>query len=94
MCLGIVVFSIGTGLYSAADFGRGSYEAVTFSLAEKNNFEVKFVRPVLDVLMVVVGVLLGGKFGMCTVLTVVLSGPIIQLTADIVKKSRLFAKNA
>lgn len=94
MCLGIVVFSIGTGLYSAADFGRGSYEAVTFSLAEKNNFEVKFVRPVLDVLMVVVGVLLGGKFGMCTVLTVVLSSPIIQLTADIVKKSRLFSENA
>ncbi len=94
MCLGIVVFSIGTGLYSAADFGRGSYEAVTFSLAEKNNFEVKFVRPVLDVLMVVVGVLLGGEFGMCTVLTVLLSGPVIQATADIVKKSRLFAKNA
>ena len=87
-------FSIGTGLYSAADFGRGSYEAVTFSLAEKNNFKVKFVRPVLDVLMVVVGVLLGGKFGMCTVLTVVLSGPIIQLTADIVKKSRFFSENA
>ena len=44
--------------------------------------------------MVVVGVLLGGKFGMCTVLTVVLSGPIIQLTADIVKKSRFFSENA
>lgn len=24
----IVIFSLGTGLYSAADFGRGSYEAV------------------------------------------------------------------
>ena len=30
MLLGIAVFSFGTGLYSAADFGRGSYEAVTF----------------------------------------------------------------
>lgn len=35
MLLGIIIFSFGTGLYSAADFGRGSYEAVTFSLAEK-----------------------------------------------------------
>ncbi|EKC77581.1 hypothetical protein OBE_00286 [human gut metagenome] len=28
MLLGIAIFSFGTGLYSAADFGRGSYEAV------------------------------------------------------------------
>lgn len=35
MLVGIAIFLFGTGLYSAADFGRGSYEAVTFSLAEK-----------------------------------------------------------
>ena len=39
MLLGIIIFSFGTGLYSAADFGRGSYEAVTFSLAEKKWLE-------------------------------------------------------
>lgn len=27
MCAGIVVFSFGTGLYSSANLGRGSYEA-------------------------------------------------------------------
>ena len=40
MLLGIIIFSFGTGLYSAADFGRGSYEAVTFSLAEKNGWKI------------------------------------------------------
>lgn len=76
MLLGITVFSFGTGLYSAADFGRGSYEAVTFSLAEKNHWKVKIVRMALDLLMVVVGVLLGGKFGVCTIATILLSGPL------------------
>ena len=33
---------------------------------------------ILDVLVVVAGVLLGGKFGVCTVITVLVSGPIIQ----------------
>lgn len=61
MLVGIVIFSFGTGLYSAADFGRGSYEAVTFSLAEKNKWKVKTVRMILDVLMVVAGVLLGAN---------------------------------
>ena len=62
MLLGIAIFSFGTGIYSAADFGRGSYEAVTFSLAEKNGWKIKIVRMVLDIIMVIIGVLLGGKF--------------------------------
>ena len=32
----------------------------------------------LDILVVVTGVLLGGKFGLCTLITVIISGPIIQ----------------
>lgn len=86
MLVGIAIFSFGTGLYSAADFGRGSYEAVTFSLAEKNNWKIKTVRMTLDVLMVIIGVLLGGKFGICTVITVLISGPIIQATVNTAKK--------
>ena len=88
MLLGIAIFSFGTGIYSAADFGRGSYEAVTFSLAEKNGWKIKIVRMVLDI-MVIIGVLLGGKFGICTIATVLLSGPIIQATVSTVKKSKI-----
>ena len=89
MLLGIAIFSFGTGLYSAADFGRGSYEAVTFSLAEKNRWKIKIVRMVLDIIVVIIGVLLGGKFGICTIATVLLSGPIIQATVSTVKKSKI-----
>ena len=85
MLLGIAIFSFGTGIYSAADFGRGSYEAVTFSLAEKNGWKIKIVRMVLDIIMVIIGVLLGGKFGICTIATVLLSSPIIQATVSTVK---------
>ena len=70
MLVGIVLFAVGTGLYAAADLGRGSYEAVTFALAEKNHWQVKKVRMILDATMVVIGVILGGKFGVCTVVTV------------------------
>ena len=41
MLLGIILFAIGTGLYAAASLGRGSYEALTFSLAEKNGWQVR-----------------------------------------------------
>ena len=78
MILGVMLFAVGTGFYASASMGRGSYEALTFSLAEKNHWQVRIVRMILDVLVVVAGVLLGGKFGVCTVITVLVSGPIIQ----------------
>lgn len=78
MLLGVLLFAVGTGLYASASLGRGSYEAVAFALAEKNNWQVKIVRMALDILVVIIGVLLGGKFGICTIITVIISGPIIQ----------------
>lgn len=56
MLLGVLLFSAGTGLYASASLGRGSYEAVTFAIAEKNNRQVKVVRIILDIVMVVTGV--------------------------------------
>ena len=81
-----MLFAVGAGLYAAADLGRGSYEAVTFALAEKNHWQVKVVRMILDATMVVIGVILGGKFGVCTVVTVIVSGPIIQFTVGRAKR--------
>ena len=81
MLVGIVLFAVGTGLYAAADL-----EAVTFALAEKNHWQVKVVRMILDAAMVVIGVILGGKFGVCTVVTVIVSGPIIQFTVGKAKR--------
>lgn len=82
MLLGVMLFAVGTGVYAAASLGRGSYEALTFSLAEKNGWQVKTVRMILDIVMVLTGVLLGGKFGICTIVTIIISGPVIQFTAS------------
>lgn len=86
MLLGILIFAIGTGVYAAASLGRGPYEALTFSLAEKNRWQVKAVRMILDMVMVMIGVILGGKFGVCTIVTILISGPVIQFTASNTKK--------
>lgn len=86
MLLGVILFAVGTGFYAAASLGRGSYEALTFSLAEKNGWQVKKVRMILDIVMVIAGVLLGGTFGICTIVTIFISGPVIQFTASKTKK--------
>lgn len=90
MLLWVILFAIGTGVYAAASLGRGSYEALTFSLAEKNGWQVKVVRIVLDIIMVIVGAMLGGRFGICTIVTIVISGPVIQFAALKTKKIMSF----
>ncbi len=86
MLAGVILFAAGTGLYASTSLGRGSYEAVTFALVEKNNWQVKIVRMILDVIMVVTGVLLGGSFGVCTIVTIIVSGPVIQFVNSGSKK--------
>ena len=54
MLFGIVVFSAGIGLYSSANLGRGSYEALTFALAGKRHWQVKLCKD-------------GPGFGLCGV---------------------------
>lgn len=88
MVLGIVLLSVGCGIYSYADFGRGSYEAMTFAFVNRNKWQTKYVRIALDIACVVIGMLLGGKIGACTVVTILLSGIILQLVVDFLKKIR------
>lgn len=78
MIAGIVIFAFGTAMYASADWGRGSYEAVTFAIVEKNHLQVRYVRIALDITVVFLGVLLGGTFGLCTICTILLSGVLIQ----------------
>ena len=85
MILGLIIFSLGSALYSVADFGKGSYEALTFAIVNKSNFNIRSVRIVLDILCVIFGILLGGKIGICTVATILLSGALLQKFVRILK---------
>ena len=60
-----------------------SYEAVTFALAKKHSWQIKYVRIALDAMVVLFGMFLGGKFGMCTICTILLSGVMIQKTLQL-----------
>ncbi len=85
MILGLVIFSLGSALYSVADFGKGSYEALTFAIVNKNKCSIQKVRIILDIICVVCGVLLGGKVGLCTVATILLSGVLLQQFVKLLK---------
>ena len=78
MLLGVAIFSAGNGIYSAANLGKGPYEALTFSLHNKTGLQIRTIRILFDLFFVIIGFLLGGTPGLCTVVTLFLSGPMMQ----------------
>ena len=64
MLLGITFLSLGSALYSIADLGRGSYEAMTFALVNRRGWKISYTRIGLDIICVVTGFALGGKVGL------------------------------
>ena len=87
MILGLVIFSLGSALYSVADFGKGSYEGIHFCYCKiRINTQFKRVRIVLDIIICVLGgALLGGKVGLCTIATILLSGVLLQQFVKLLK---------
>ena len=83
---GILLFGAGTGMYAAANLGRGSYEAVTFAIAERNGFRTAYVRMALDAAVVLLGAAMGGSVGLCTVVTILMSGAVIQRSKQLTEK--------
>ena len=72
MLLGITFLSLGSALYSIADLGRGSYEAMTFALVNRRGWKISYTRIGLDIICVVTGFALGGKVGLCTIATILI----------------------
>lgn len=87
MISGFVILSLGSAVCSVADFGKGSYKALTFAIVNKNNRSIQKVRIVLDVVCVIGGVLLGGKAGLSTVAAILLSGVLLQQFVRLLKPS-------
>ena len=85
MLLGITFLSLGSALYSIADIGRGSYEAMTFALVNRRGWKISYTRIGLDIICVVTGFALGGKVGLCTIATILISGPLLQLFVKMCK---------
>jgi uncharacterized membrane protein YczE len=79
LVVGIALNGLATGLYIGAGFGPGPRDGLTTAIAARGH-QVRVVRTLIEVTVLVVGWLLGGSVGLGTVLYAALIGPITHLT--------------
>ncbi|MFM8563545.1 MAG: YczE/YyaS/YitT family protein [Acidimicrobiia bacterium] len=75
---GLLVIAVGSALYIGAGLGPGPRDGLMMGLAERG-VSVRLARTVIEIVVVVAGVSLGGSIGVGTVLFAVGIGPLVQV---------------
>lgn len=76
--LGLFLSSLGTYLYISAGMGAGPRDGIMVYLVKRTLKSVSICRILMEGSVAAIGIVLGGKIGLGTVMAVFLSGPILQ----------------
>ena len=76
---GIVMNAIATSMYIGAGFGPGPRDGLMTGIHARLGWSIRSVRTSIEVSVLLIGCVLGGTFGVGTVLYALTIGPLIQL---------------
>ncbi|MEG8578772.1 hypothetical protein U4Q21_01125 [Klebsiella pneumoniae] len=75
----IVLNAIATGMYIGAGFGPGPRDGLMTGLHARTGWSLRGIRTAIELSVLLIGWLLGGKFGVGTVIYALSIGPLSQL---------------
>lgn len=86
LLIGTTITALGVAVYIQGGLGVGAIDMISEVISDKCKLTYKYVRMTADILFVIVGYLMGGVIGMGTVVSALLTGPIIAFFRPFVKK--------
>jgi uncharacterized membrane protein YczE len=89
LVLGIVLIGPATAFYIGADLGAGPRDTLMLVGARRTGRRIGIVRATLELCALVAGILLGGTFGLGTVLFALLVGPIVEASFAVLARTPL-----
>ena len=84
--VGVLILSFGCGMYIAPNMGAGPRDTLMMIIVEKFGGTIKSARMGIEVLVTILGGLLGGPVGVGTVLIALTSGYIVQYSLPYCRK--------
>ena len=78
MLVGILLIAVTSGMYIGANLGPGPRDGLMTAIVRRGP-SIRLTRVILEVTVLVIGVLLGGTFGIGTILYALLMGPLVQI---------------
>lgn len=90
---GIGLYYLGISLFVAADIGVDPFSGFMLTLRDRTGWSMRRSKITFDVGLIAIGLILGGRFGIITILTLVTTGPTIQVLSGIFRKRLILAKS-
>ena len=85
MVLGVIVTAFGTALYVSCKLGAGPRDGLFIGFSRITNLNVKYTKPVVEIIVLIIGIFLHGDFGVGTFINAFLSGYMINLCFILLK---------
>ena len=86
MISGIFLVGIGSGIYLITNLGPGTRDGLMKGISENFQKPIYLIRLSIEMIVVILGWLLGGTVGLGTLMFAVLIGPIISVSLIVIKR--------
>ncbi|MGH4122236.1 MAG: YczE/YyaS/YitT family protein [Clostridium sp.] len=83
---GCLIYYIGISLFVASNIGVDPFNGFMLTIRDKTGWSISRSKITMDIVLTIIGFLLGGKFGIITIVTAITTGPAIQFFSGIFKK--------
>ena len=87
MIIGILLVGIGSGIYLITNLGPGTRDGLMKGISEKFHKPIYLIRLSIEIVVVILGWILGGTVGLGTLMFAVLIGPIISVSLIVIKRT-------
>ena len=77
--VGLLLMTCGKALYISTKLGAGPRDGLFVGVSRTFNVEVKYVKPIIEIIVLTSGFFLGGLVGIGTILTMFVSGYLVQV---------------
>jgi uncharacterized membrane protein YczE len=76
--IGLVLMTFGRAMYISTKLGAGPRDGLFVGLSHVTQIKVKYIKPVIEIIVLVIGALLGGVFGIGTLIIMISSAYLVQ----------------
>ena len=78
LLIGLVLLAGGIVYYGSANFGRGAFDGLIFGIVNKAKYSIRMIRSSFDLILVILGMLLGAKLSLGPIVSVLTIGYMMQ----------------
>ena len=76
---GLLLMTMGKSLYISTKLGAGPRDGLFVGVSRTFNVEVKYIKPIIEIIVLSIGFALGGTVGVGTVVAMLTSGYLVQM---------------